>query len=362
MVWHKYIAPSSITEWIRYPWWGDKEISYIWKAVLDALDVIRSGLAWDIGKGDRFCIGRDPWPGSGEEHILPPTLVDRLEQSNVLFLSQVGNPLGSTICYQGWKSGDSLGLDEEHFRVWDIYLGALRRAHIRLSYFEGTLVWDLSADGIYRPKEGYIALCADRFSIDPKSRWWGLWKLHCAMKEKFLWWLIMENKVPTWDFLQNRSFVGLSRCCLCTSEVESVQHFFLECGVVQNVWKKILNILHIIMVCHGRTMEESFSLWWNTVGSKSLRMMSLIISWGIWIARNKCIFKNIRRSILEIVAKAVGLIVFFSDTDVLPRQRLCPTVKIDENIPWAFFDGVARGDPVRYGSGILLHFDAHNYI
>ena len=55
--------------------------------MLDALDVIRLGLAWNIGKGDCFHIGRDPWPSSGVEHIFPPDLVDCLEQADFLFLS-----------------------------------------------------------------------------------------------------------------------------------------------------------------------------------------------------------------------------------------------------------------------------------
>lgn len=87
VVWHKYIAPISIMEWFRYPWRGGREISSIWKAVLNSLEVIQSGLAWNIGNGNKVCIAQDPWPGCGEEHILPPALVECLEQSNFQFLS-----------------------------------------------------------------------------------------------------------------------------------------------------------------------------------------------------------------------------------------------------------------------------------
>lgn len=79
---------------------------------------------------ERVRIGQDPWPGCGNDHILPPELVECLDQSNVQYLSYVGDHEAFTIHSQGWKSGIFLGLDEYHTRVWDIYIRALRRSHI----------------------------------------------------------------------------------------------------------------------------------------------------------------------------------------------------------------------------------------
>lgn len=121
----------------------------------------------------------------------------------------------------------------------------------------------------------------------------------------------MENKVPTWYNLQKRSFVGLDWCSLCSIDLESGQCLFLDCNVVKKVSAETLSILQIRSKWHGLSMEEAFSLCKNFVVSKSLRILSLIISWGIWIARNDCIFNDIHRSMLEIAAKTVGLIVFF---------------------------------------------------
>lgn len=73
-------------DWICSPWRGGREISYIWKAVLDALDVIRMGMACDIGRGDHFRIERDSWPGCGMDFILPPTLLVVLDHAGILFL------------------------------------------------------------------------------------------------------------------------------------------------------------------------------------------------------------------------------------------------------------------------------------
>ena len=103
VVWHKYIAPISISEWIRNPFRGGREILSIWEAVLNSLEVIRSGLAWKVGNGNKVRIGWDPWLGCRNDHIQPLELVECLEQSNVLYLSQVGDHEASTIHSQGWK-------------------------------------------------------------------------------------------------------------------------------------------------------------------------------------------------------------------------------------------------------------------
>jgi hypothetical protein len=75
---HKYIKPDSVGDWIRR---NDKNISncsIIWKAVVKSFHVIGDGLAWKVGRGDQVRIGTDPWPGSGNSHILPQALLDHL--------------------------------------------------------------------------------------------------------------------------------------------------------------------------------------------------------------------------------------------------------------------------------------------
>jgi len=92
---------------------------------MNSLEVIRSSLAWKVGNGNSFRIGRDPWSGCGNEHILSLDLVDCLDQSNIQYLSRVGDLEVSTIIIQGWKLGISLGLSEIHSREWDIYVLSL---------------------------------------------------------------------------------------------------------------------------------------------------------------------------------------------------------------------------------------------
>ena len=82
VVWHKYIAPTSLINWIHNPVRREGSISGILKEVTDSLDVIQLGLAWKIGNASRFCIYIDPWPRCNQSHILYNALVEFLDLNN----------------------------------------------------------------------------------------------------------------------------------------------------------------------------------------------------------------------------------------------------------------------------------------
>ena len=199
---------------------------------------------------------------------------------------------------------------------------------------------------------------------DRITKWWwrGLWKLHCPTKNKLLWWSILEDNISTWDNLQKRSFEGPGWCVLCKNALESGPHLFLQCPTVQKVWQEALHMLRARADWSGPSLEEAFKCWWNAEYSKSFQMIPLIISWGIWIARNNLIFNDKGCSEVEIATKAVGLILFFLDADHPPCVTEVTVESINSEIPWGFFDGAAGGEPTRCGGGIILHLDAHNSV
>lgn len=58
----------------------------IWEVVLKAFHVISDGLAWKIGNGTKVRIGVDPWPGSGNNHLLPIEVIQSLHNQGFFFL------------------------------------------------------------------------------------------------------------------------------------------------------------------------------------------------------------------------------------------------------------------------------------
>jgi hypothetical protein len=143
-----------------------------------------------------------PLARSGNTHILPTDIINSLHEKNIYFLSQLADPITTTLWSQGWKKANELGISgapELHYRN---YIKALQLGHIRLSDREDELVWQKDPTGAYTPKLGYIALSLDLFQQQPIWWWKGLWKLKCPQKEKLFLWAALNQKIPTWEILQ----------------------------------------------------------------------------------------------------------------------------------------------------------------
>jgi hypothetical protein len=104
---------------------------------------------------------------------------------------------------------------------------------------EDELVWKKDPAGAYTPKLGYIALSLDLFQHQPIWWWKGLWKLKCPQKEKLFLWAALNQKIPTWEILQNRHLEGPNRCPLCLTKIETIYHLLITFPFTQRVWKEI---------------------------------------------------------------------------------------------------------------------------
>lgn len=202
----------------------------IWKVVVKSFHLVESNLAWSVGNGEKLKIGKDPWMGSTQQHLLPDHIINSLGQRGIVTLNQLENPRPDEPWTQYWRRANTLILDQYEEGVLDLYIRELVLAHIHLIDQEDELVWDLDPAGSYTPKAGYIKLSTE---VDPREEvwWWRpLWKLKCPAKTKLFMWCVLENRVPTWDMLQKINFQGPGWCVLCKREHESITHLFLSCS------------------------------------------------------------------------------------------------------------------------------------
>eukprot|EP00253_Pinus_taeda_P013898 PITA_13898 len=355
----KYIDPTPLEAWIRNPVKSHKKVSAIWKATLESFKVIEQGLAWKVGNGEKVKIGKDPWIGCNENYALSPGLVQQLEEKGLLFLNQVASSGASSIWGQAWKNGDEVDLEQRWRNEWSAFTQELFRSNVRLSDSQDELIWAHSDSGDYAPKHGYTFLMSRKGWGNPG--WWSkqLWKLKSPPKSKILFWCILNSKIPTWDILQARFMHGPGRCTMCKSEAETINHLFLRCPEVIHIWGEVGKLLNKKLEWEGRNVQEAWQKWWQSHPNGNLRNLPLIISWGIWIARNKSIFQDKSTPSAITASQSTAIFSCIPEPKEGQSQRIIPDLQITEGIPWAFFDGASQNNIA--GAGLVI-FESSSHV
>ena len=104
----------------------------------------------------------------------------------------------------------------------------------------------------------------------------------------------MENKVPVWENIHKRGFIGPRWCALCRAEGEYVVHLFLKCTYCVEVWSECCKLLGLGPECQweGNTILDAWERWRHLGKVDIMKVLPLLVTWGIWLARNDVIFKG----------------------------------------------------------------------
>jgi len=293
------------------------------------------------------------------DHTLPVFVVDALRRRGIVTLNQLAVPRPVGSWFQRWRRADSLGLPDQEKDYLEVYLRNLALSNIVLNDEEDSLVWEADPEGNYTPKAGYIVLSSEADQRDHAWWWKPLWKLNCPAKSKLFMWCVLENKAPTWDNLQKRSFQGPGWCILCKRAQESVEHLFLTCPFSVEVWKECSVLVGFQCQWSGASLGAVWEAWWRRTTVMKHKYLPLLVIWGIWLARNQAIFKD-KPSLPEITAvQSVGIFKSYPEHVRAAKQRRVLDVEIDQSRPWAFFDGASQNNIC--GGGAVLHLSASHY-
>lgn len=82
---HKYISPYSIKDWFRMRHKSYRNILTMWRAALNAFDLVADGFIWQIGDGKSMRLGIDPWIGCNEEFRLQDHIVEVIQNRGFCF-------------------------------------------------------------------------------------------------------------------------------------------------------------------------------------------------------------------------------------------------------------------------------------
>ena len=212
----------------------------IWNAMLHSFHVLNDWMVWKPGDGLKIRVGEDPLVDSDSFYKLSEGLVNVLNEKGIFFLAQVSRETNIDIQFQNWKSSSQLGISKDYQEEWKSYITWLNSCGYKLLEMEDQLYWSWNTiNGEINANYSFDSMLSNLGT--GLECWWYryLWKWLIPLKIKLLCWLMMENKILTWDNFIRKEGNGPNICSLCFMDAESVEHFMDDCKFTQSVWGEV---------------------------------------------------------------------------------------------------------------------------
>ncbi|KAL3628348.1 hypothetical protein CASFOL_027394 [Castilleja foliolosa] len=342
--------------------------SWIWKDISSCRDLINNGSIYSISCNSDIAIWKDPW--------LPPCLSSDLTINcpNPLSLNLLRDCIDSDTC--SWKM-DIISVTFSKEVVEDII-----KLHISPVNRPKTLLWSPSKSGKFSSRSVYLHSQVNRFSASIHSTvfpWKWLWNSHIHNRHKLLFWRIVNNILPCRDRLNSLFKISDTSCLLCKANVEDLNHIFLHCPFIRQVWRTSFWLFNV-SIYSAINISQFISMILNPsckIFGSNLRRLEFIsftavLFENIWLLRNKInqgapffpvlIFvNNVARKAHDYWFSSVKKMQFKAVTN--PRWKSPPTGYYKINSDASFANNIAfSGVVIRNWNGsIILAFSRkHN--
>ena len=364
-----------------------------WNFITSCRNLINRFLTWDVGNGKSAFFWEDSWDG------YPPLERD---QSLSTLKAKLCNCWGSKVSDYKTKVTNGHGYEwiwksirgiENNPVIIQRYENLILVRKIQQSEKEDKLIWAASNNGQYSVKLGYNALLQsenwEKVEIPLKL----CWDPACLPKAGFFLWLAFQNRILTQDRLKKFGFCGPSRCILCKTDAESVDHLLYNCVYSKTCWEWLVKNLNW-SAPFPRTFVDFLISWpYNHnrgVYSKLWNICPSILVWEVWKERNRRIFSNLEMEPKVILRRLEASIVetmnsflskvrmeegTFSSWDGLIKKvwpnlinppltyskhnkearKLCRWTPPPKGWIKLNFDGAARGNPGIAGLGVIIN-------
>ncbi|KAL4610617.1 hypothetical protein ACB092_08G063900 [Castanea dentata] len=253
--------------------------SFIWRSIMAALPVLKSGYCWRVGNGFSIKVLRDRW--------IPNHLTNSIHATN----NGMKDLLVSNLIDQDlhwWRSDYIMTL----FQREDAE--AICKIPLSKRYVVDSIVSIHNKNGRFIVKSAYKvakeilrgpnwAECSS--DCAGKEVWAALWKLHILNKIKAFKWRACHDISPTQMNLKKRRIITEDACPICTRCQESALHALRDCVVAQDVWARSIKIMQ--KSAHGQTdILQLMEYLMDRLALEDLELV-LVLAWLIWNQRNR---------------------------------------------------------------------------
>ncbi|XP_059450901.1 uncharacterized protein LOC132181678 [Corylus avellana] len=287
-----------------------KRPSFAWRSIQSTCDIVREGLIWRVGNGEKIRIWQDKWLHNPNDYmiqsqptVLAPTarvceLVDRdTKWWKTNLIEQIFSPAEVKMILAIPLSSRN----QEDCMVW-----------------RGTVKGEFSVRSAYHLQKKKEEEGRGECSIRSSSRavWKLIWKLKVPSVEQNFLWKACQDILPTRENLHKRHIIDDPGCPICGLEVETVFHILWRCPSAMDVWgegdrkfqKSSLNGPQFVQV-----VERMFQVC-------NLDEMRLFVGLArrIWLRRNEVIHGGSFASPKELLIRTRGALLDFQQANETP--------------------------------------------
>ncbi|WVZ62096.1 hypothetical protein U9M48_011881 [Paspalum notatum var. saurae] len=247
-----------------------------WKAIVHGLELVKKGVVWRIGSGDKIRIWRDPW--LPREFSFRP--MGKIRPCGLKWVEQLIDKSRMT-----WKEDNV----QKYFSSSD--------CEVPVHPMEDILAWHKEKNGVFSVRSAYrLALRLQEnlnggfqstsTSTDGRPCWKAYWKIPLPHNVLIFGWKLNKNGLATGENKRRRGIESIDTCQIYGLEPESSMHAMIRCPHARALrdasredWKlpeeNLLLQLKpevLIMFLYSIDVDEAASL--------------LLLLWRAWQVRN----------------------------------------------------------------------------
>jgi hypothetical protein len=209
--------------------------SNFWRALTCSLNIITDWLVWKPGSGRDIRIVVDPMVESHLFYKLSENIILLLKEQGVICLSHARTIAQEGITSTRWEKDKTLGLEGAQKDEWINYTKGLVSVGTHLNDEKDILLWSWDTKQEVNAKLTYKVQVMEGREVETKFWYSEIWEWKLPLKVKLFVWLLLEQRILTWDNLIKNGFIGPNICVLCKESKETLLHLFGECSFIINI-------------------------------------------------------------------------------------------------------------------------------
>lgn len=178
-------------------------ISHVWQGFMEVVPLIRQSLRWQSGSSNLIRVGIDCFVGGKQNGILSEDLLQVFHPCGYYTLDHLCTHSIDRRFY--WLGPIYFRLEGTLKDEWSGFILSLNRSGISLRKEKDRLFWSTnSVDGTVTSKYAYDYLFTHY--VGYAGKWWAcvIWKWKVSVKLNRFFWLVIYNRILTWDNLCRR--------------------------------------------------------------------------------------------------------------------------------------------------------------